>query len=222
MPSPGIQRELSLVKVKKSRSLNIGFIFCVTILCLVAATLLLTRIGRADAGIGQPVTLSQPQNLPAGSKPNSITYFPNEQGVAALAILNDGSDTVKVMQQDEFGGSFGQPASYALPAGAHPQSVAVGTRRPLFTLERFLVVADTGINKVSVLLRLSTNTFQPPVNYDVGTAPQDVAVAHLTNDGNLDIATANFGSDNVTVLSGNADGTFDHFATLSVSAKPRE
>jgi hypothetical protein len=205
----------------KSRSLNISLIVGVTMFCLAAAMLILTRIGRADAGIGQPVTLGPPQNLPAGSGPKSITYFSNDFGNKALAILNDGDDTVSIMQPAGFGGTFEQATNYSLPAGADPQSVAVGIRGPSFSTDKFLVVADTGINKVSVLWREFPNAFKQPVNYDVGAAPHDVAVGHLAGDTNRDIATANFRSDNVTVLAGNTDGTFGNAASYSVSSKPR-
>jgi hypothetical protein len=99
MPPLCNRRDSSSVKVQKSRSLNIGLIFCATLFCLVAAMLILTRIGRADA--------------------------------------------------------------------------------------------------------------------------QDVAVDPVIGDTNSDIVTANFGSDNVTVLAGNADGTFGNAVSFVVSSKPR-
>ena len=51
-------------------------------------------------------------------------------------------------------------------------------------------------------------TFNLAVNYAVATGPQDVVTADFNGDGRLDIATANNGSHNVSVLLGNANGTF--------------
>ena len=46
------------------------------------------------------------------------------------------------------------------------------------------------------------------VNYPAGDGPSSVAIGDLNGDGALDLAVANSGSDNVSVLLGNGDGTF--------------
>ncbi|HEY4905691.1 MAG TPA: FG-GAP-like repeat-containing protein [Candidatus Sulfotelmatobacter sp.] len=50
--------------------------------------------------------------------------------------------------------------------------------------------------------------FQDAPQYAVGTNPQAVAVGDFNNDGILDMAVVNSGSNNVSVLLGNGDGTF--------------
>jgi uncharacterized repeat protein (TIGR01451 family) len=49
--------------------------------------------------------------------------------------------------------------------------------------------------------------FASPVSYPVGTAPAAVVVADFNGDGKLDLAVANSGSGNVSILLGNGDGT---------------
>ena len=44
-----------------------------------------------------------------------------------------------------------------------------------------------------------------------------MAVADFNGDGSLDVVTANYGSDNVSVLLGNGDGTFQAQSTYSVA-----
>ena len=51
-------------------------------------------------------------------------------------------------------------------------------------------------------------TFGDPIAMDVGTNPEDVLVADFNGDGNLDIAAANASSNDVSLLMGNGDGTF--------------
>ena len=51
-------------------------------------------------------------------------------------------------------------------------------------------------------------SFSPAVNYPAGTGPQEVVTADFNNDGRLDLAVANSTSDNVSVLLGNGNGTF--------------
>ena len=46
------------------------------------------------------------------------------------------------------------------------------------------------------------------MSYGAGTVPYSVAVGDFNGDGKLDLAVANEGSNNVSVLLGNGDGTF--------------
>ena len=46
------------------------------------------------------------------------------------------------------------------------------------------------------------------VNFEVGVAPFSIALGDFNNDTILDLATANLGSNNVSILLGNGDGKF--------------
>ena len=63
-------------------------------------------------------------------------------------------------------------------------------------------------------------TFNLAVNYAVATGPQDVVTADFNGDGRQDIATANNGSHNVSILLGNANGTFQPAQNSSTGANP--
>jgi len=77
-----------------------------------------------------------------------------------------------------------------------------------------LVVANG--NNVSLLLGNGDGTFQPAVNYAVGSNPYAIAVGDLNQDGNLDLVVANNGSYFVSILLGNGDGTFQPAVNYSV------
>ncbi len=59
-----------------------------------------------------------------------------------------------------------------------------------------------------------------PANPTTGAYPLGIAIADFNSDGIPDIATANSGSDPVTVLLGNGDGTFTAAPSLTAGASP--
>jgi len=75
---------------------------------------------------------------------------------------------------------------------------------------RDVAVANFKDSTVSVMLGNGDGTFTEAAGSPiaVGTSPYAVISADFNNDGNLDLAVANSGSDNVSVLLGNGDGTF--------------
>ena len=65
-----------------------------------------------------------------------------------------------------------------------------------------------------------SGTFQTPVSYAVGQAPTALIVGDFTNDGRLDLATADNISNTVTVLLGQGNGTFQAQTPVVVGSYP--
>src|SRR5438874_83752 len=63
-------------------------------------------------------------------------------------------------------------------------------------------------------------TFQTAANYGAGTHPFSVAVGDFNSDGRSDLAVANEGSGNVSVLLGNGDGTFQAAVNYGAGGNP--
>src|SRR5438445_75308 len=68
---------------------------------------------------------------------------------------------------------------------------------------------------------LAAGLFQPAVNYGVGTNPAFVAAADFNGDGKPDLAVTNYGSNTVSILLGNGNGTFQAPVNYAVAGPPR-
>jgi uncharacterized repeat protein (TIGR01451 family) len=62
--------------------------------------------------------------------------------------------------------------------------------------------------------------FAAPKSYPVGTSPAAIAVGDFNGDGKMDIAVANRGSNNVSILLGNGDGTFQAAVNFDAGNSP--
>jgi len=62
--------------------------------------------------------------------------------------------------------------------------------------------------------------FKARIDYGAGTYPSSVAIGDLDGDGTPDLAVANGGSDNVSVLLGNGDGTFQAAVNYGAGGSP--
>ena len=80
-----------------------------------------------------------------------------------------------------------------------------------------LVVEDYSGNKISVLLNNGSGTLTASGSspFATGSGPNGVAVGDFNNDGNLDLAIANYGASTVSIYLGNGSGGFNPGQVLS-------
>src|SRR2546426_1098685 len=105
-------------------------------------------------------------------------------------------------------GTFTAAAGSPVAVGLYPVAVALGDVNGDGKLD--LLVANANSNNLTVLLGNGDGTFTAAAGSPVavGSSPSSVALGDMNGDGKLDLLTANSGSNNVTVLLGNGDGTF--------------
>jgi hypothetical protein len=115
-------------------------------------------------------------------------------------------------------GAFGNDNAFSANDG--PRSVASADFNG--DTHADLAVANDGSNDVSVLLGAGDGTFHPaqPKNVGVGKSPQAIVAGFFNADAHPDLATANEGSDNVSVLLGKGDGTFSGPTNVDVGSEP--
>ena len=180
-------------------------------------------------GIGDG-TFQVTQTYAAGPEPEysvAVGDF-NGDGIPDLVVTNvafdEGDPNTVTVLLGNGDGTFQPAQNYA--AGSNPFTVAVGDFNgdgvpDLAVANNNPAVPGNVSRTVSILLGNGDGTFQAPQSYAVaGPYAQCVVVGDFNEDGHLDLAVAHFqepygGSDVVTILLGNGDGTFHATGTLS-------
>ncbi len=139
-----------------------------------------------------------------------------------LAVANVTSNAVDVLIGSGSGGfslASGSPPS----TGTTPSGFVTGDFNGDQKLDLAVAnAASTGGNSVSILLNAGSGAFSgatgSPVS--VGTAPVALAAGLFNADSNLDLAVANSGSGNITILTGQGNGQFTTGSTITVGTTP--
>jgi glucose/arabinose dehydrogenase len=174
---------------------------------------------RADLAIGNvgSSTVSVLLNTGTGSFGTATVYFVgsgphsiraadiDKDGDLDLATANQDSNTVSVLLGNG-NGTFALAVSYA--TGSVPKGIAIADINNDGDLD--LVTTNTagnypssdnpGGNTISVLLGNGNGTFSGPRAYVTGRTPFNLTVADFNRDGRVDIATANWHTNDVGVL----------------------
>lgn len=141
----------------------------------------------------------------------------NRDGKPDFVVTNSGSNNVMILLGNG-SGSFTQAAASPISVGNMPISLAVQDFS--YDGKPDLAVANLGSDNVTILLGNGsggfTQTLGSPLN--VGFVPRSLAVGDFDLDGRADLAVANQGSDNVTILLGNGRGGFTRPAGSPISA----
>lgn len=143
-----------------------------------------------------------------GNRPSSVAAADfNGDGFPDLAVTNEIDNTVSVLEGDGTG-NFSPFAASPFTVGSNPFFIAAKD----FNGDGFLdlAIANLTSNNVTVLLGNGSGGFSPSSSgpFAVGSMPVSMVVADFNGDYIPDLAVANSGSNNVTVLLGNGTGGF--------------
>lgn len=141
-----------------------------------------------------------------GSSPFGVTIGDLDgDGKPELVVTNGGDATVSVFRNTATPGTIGA-GSFAtrvdFASGTQPNAVAIGDvdgdGKP-----EMAVTYSSGISvfrNTSTVGAVTTGSFAARVDFAAGSSPSSVAMADLDGDGKVDVAIANQGSNNVSVL----------------------
>jgi len=160
---------------------------------------------------GNPATSTTPTfRVAAGSAPGSVEIADvNGDGKPDLVVANEQSNDVTVLLGDGKG-AFSQAKGCPFPAGHDPNDIAVGDFNRDGKLD--LAFANHEEKFLTVLLGDGRGAFTPaqksPFAVEVKPHTHGVAAGDLNFDGNLDLVTDSWGTDQVEVLFGDGKGGF--------------
>ncbi|CAF3577720.1 unnamed protein product [Adineta steineri] len=124
-----------------------------------------------------------------------------------VVITNNATNNVKVIFGSGYG-TFLYDITYSTGNDSQPCSVSVADLNNDNRLD--FVVANSGINSISIFLSNGTGTFSNQINYSTGVSsqPYSVVILDFNNDTQLDIAVASYGTSNIGVYFGYGNGSF--------------
>ncbi|CAF2018522.1 unnamed protein product [Rotaria magnacalcarata] len=161
-------------------------------------------------------SFSTPIQYPTGngSTPYIVAVgdFTNDS-ILDIAVANFGTNSIGVFLGIG-NGSFEKHAE-----------LSMGSSRPIFVSLSDLnndtildiITANYGTQSISILFGYGNGNFSSPTSYSTGydSFPSSVATGDFNNDTYLDLAIANYGTDNVQILFGNQNVNFTNGLTIS-------
>ena len=168
-------------------------------------------------GYGNGTFASQTILSTDASRPISIAIGDfNNDHCSDIVVTNNGTNNIGIL----FGygnGSFANQITYSTGYDSLPYSVVIGD----FNNDHYLdiAVANYGTDNVGVFLGYGNGSFTIQITYSTSSrsSPYSVVLNDFNNDGQLDIAVVNSGTNNVGIFLGYGNGSFISQMTYSVS-----
>ena len=148
------------------------------------------------------------QSIGESSKPVSIAVGDLDNDACLDMVVADQRSNGIVVLQGSGHGTFSSKTAYPTGYGSHPSWVAIND----FNDDQYfdIAVVNSGTSNIGIFLGTGNGTFLDVVTSSTGnsSSPVSFTVGHFNDDTHLDIAVANFGSNNVCLMFGYGNGSF--------------
>jgi Bacterial type II and III secretion system protein/FG-GAP-like repeat len=174
-------------------------------------------LGNGDGTFQSQVTYA------AGTDPVSVItgeFNSIVNGYLDLAVANKDSNTLSILLGNG-DGTFQKQTT--LNTGHSPVSVIAANFHDLTSVtEVDLAVANQTDNTISIFQGNGDGTFKTPTSISLpsGYGPSGLAAEDLNGDGHIDLVVADSGSNTISVLLGNGDGTFRQRTDYPTGSEP--
>ena len=174
-------------------------------------------IGQGNGSFGKQQTYS----TGAGSHPHSVAINDfNNDSYVDIVVTNYDTNSIGVFL-GHGNGTFDQQKLMSL-GSSHPLFVTAADFNKDNRID--IAVVNNGTNTVSILLGYGNGSFQQQITYFTGydSLPSSLAVGDFNNDTHLDIAVANYGTNNIGIFLNYGNGTFTNqqIYTTTINSNP--
>ena len=164
---------------------------------------------------------ANPATITTGINPDCIdTGDVNDDGRLDVVVANFSSSNVSVFLGNG-DGTYQTPLTF--PVSANPSSLIVTDLNDDCKLD--IVTSSFSANNICSLLNTGLNgantvSFGAPILSPAGNGIKAIAPYDFNGDGSTDLVSANSGSNNISLIISNKDGTFGNERTFAVGTTP--
>ena len=201
-------------------ALSTGLISISAILLAIAAPTITKKAPRQDPHRSQLKVGADIDSIRVlGSYPDTSILLSTDTTVTPDAAPTN-TTSINVSTSTNFKGTLeGDPATGVVRVtDAHPAGTYTITVRAFNGLDPIAMTTFT--LTVTSQATCTPINFGGAVNFGEGTNPRSVAVGDFNGDGKQDLALANYGSDNVSILLGDGTGNFGATTNFATGIKP--
>ena len=137
----------------------------------------------------------------------------NKDTYLDIAVANFGTNSIAIFLG--YGNRTFSSSRTISTNSSHPIWINVIDVNDDTTLD--IITANYGTDSISIFYGYGNGTFYRPITYSTGydSLPLAVVVGDFNNDNQLDLVTANSGTNNIGLFLSNGDGTFRNHETIS-------
>ncbi|CAF0917412.1 unnamed protein product [Adineta steineri] len=163
----------------------------------------ITNSGTNNVGIflNNGNTIFKPQTTySTGNNPVAMTVVDfNKDGILDIATANYAGNSISVLLGNS-AGTFQAQKLFSTGSGSLPYSIYSGDFNG--DKNQDIIVPDSGTNKITIFRGNGHGNFRSQKTYSTGDGsnPVDITAVDLNNDNRLDFASANYGTNTVSVF----------------------